>query len=239
MAVSWRALGDDCYLALMDNATQQHRLEQALLQEVERARDTEKQLTQLVHLLEAEKKRSEKLAKTDDLTQLYNRRQLYLSFNQLIKQACTLQCPLTLALLDLDNFKEINDRYGHQTGYLVLQHFADFLRENLRKHDVVGRFGGEEFVVVSLGTSAREMQQVLQRLLAKWQSRPLILTRRRITVTFSGGIASVNDPSRKAVTDIKDLLFQKADQAMYLAKNKGKAQFRVDPHSTREHSEKH
>ena len=149
--------------------------------------------------------RSERLAEsasTDLLTGLANRRMLDRALGRLSADD-------TVIMLDLDHFKQVNDNFGHAAGDEVLRVFGSVLRGTVRGRDTVGRFGGEEFLVV-LGPGG-DAEAFLQRLRAEW------LTERPRPVTFSAGIVlSAGDPDETA---------SRADQALYQAKEAGRDQW--------------
>ena len=129
----------------------------------------------------------------------------------------------SIAFLDLDDFKDINDTYGHLVGDEVLKGFAQFLYQNLRKIDQVYRFGGDEFLVLFPETNAQEAHYVLQRLKEKFDSNFTNLNlEQEIEVDFSSGIAAIQERSE----DIEDLL-RKADQALYDVKQSGKGTVKI------------
>jgi diguanylate cyclase (GGDEF)-like protein len=150
------------------------------------------------------------LARTDALTGLFNRRYFDEQFELEMRRAERFNRPLSLVVLDLDRFKEVNDRHGHSTGDDVLRRFAELaLREN-RSTDVLARIGGEEFGLLLLGTCAEEAMIVAERLRSA-QEREGLLT------TVSAGIAGV---SRTRTTQAE--LFEEADRALYRAKQNGR-----------------
>ncbi len=124
--------------------------------------------------------------------------------------------PLTFAMIDLDHFKAVNDRFGHQTGDRVLKGLARLLLQRLRKIDVVGRYGGEEFAVILPGTDAAGAQRVLDEIRASFGYIQQQAEAAEFTVTFSCGIASFPDYAHAAS------LSKAADKALYRAKHAGR-----------------
>ncbi|WP_084138879.1 diguanylate cyclase [Carboxydothermus ferrireducens] len=116
----------------------------------------------------------------------------------------------SFALVDFDNFKQVNDTYGHQIGDKLLTCFGQFLRENLRRQDMAFRYGGEEFALIFPDTLPEEAAKILERLNKNWASF-YTSNKKDFRVTFSAGVAS---GSKKAV--------EEADRALYLAKKQGK-----------------
>jgi diguanylate cyclase (GGDEF)-like protein len=159
----------------------------------------------------------ERQAVTDGLTDLANRRQFEEALAAEINRAERFGGTLALILADLDNFKQVNDRYGHQTGDEVLRRFADVLRETVRDVDVPARYGGEEFAVLLPQTDMEGAERLAERLRQAVAERPLT-TRpgALVACTASFGVASFPDSSTPAA------LFAAADEALYRAKAAGK-----------------
>jgi diguanylate cyclase (GGDEF)-like protein len=159
--------------------------------------------------------RLEHLAYHDPLTDLPNRTLLHDRLEQAARTAVRDSTPLALLLLDLDGFKEINDTLGHHAGDLVLQHVASRVRSTLRDADTVARLGGDEFAIVLPDTdtdgAVRAARKVLQGI-----ERACIIDSRSLTVRASVGIAMLPGHGTSA-----DMLLQKADVAMYVAKTDG------------------
>ncbi len=155
-------------------------------------------------------------ASTDSLTRLMNRR----AFNHFVKRAWenykNRQLPFSLALLDLDHFKTINDRHGHPAGDFVLREIGEMMLNNLRKNDYAFRFGGEEFAVISVDTPASQMLRFMERLLDMVRSRTFRYEDHQIRLTISAGI------SETVVSQSPQELIQSADDALYQAKSNGR-----------------
>jgi diguanylate cyclase (GGDEF)-like protein len=160
----------------------------------------------------------EKAAKTDELTGLLNRREinnrLDYEFNKLKRN----ESIMTVLILDLDHFKQINDNYGHHCGDEVLKHIANHLTQTFRETDSVSRWGGEEFIVLMPETSLQEAQSVCHRALTDLASHPVIYNEQRIAVSASGGLCEINRDS-----NVEACLHQ-ADEYLYQAKNQGRNQ---------------
>ncbi len=159
----------------------------------------------------------EQLATTDTLTGAMNRRKFFADGENEIRRAARMGSPLVLAMLDLDHFKDINDRHGHAAGDGVLKHVTDLCRKNLRQIDLIGRIGGEEFVIIMPGTAmsggmimAERLRQMIAATPLKWEGVP-------IAITASIGVAEYSP----ADLDVEQLL-QRADTAMYQAKSAGR-----------------
>ena len=154
---------------------------------------------------------------TDELTQLANRRRFTETLALEIRRAERFGDPLALVLADLDDFKSINDRFGHGTGDLVLQRFADVMRENMRDFDLPVRFGGEEFAVLLPETGLEGGRQLALRLATALAGlRMPEIGGDRAPVTASFGVASFPEAGSA------DELLSAADEALYRAKADGK-----------------
>jgi len=149
----------------------------------------------------------------DELTGVYNRRYFERSLNREINRARRHSHSLSLLALDLDNFKEFNDRHGHAAGDQVLAAFSDQLRKSFRAEDIVCRYGGEEFVVILPLTTPVNAMIVAQRFLD--EVRKLEIYGR--SVTCSGGIAGYPEHESEPRG-----LFKAADRALFIAKKRGK-----------------
>jgi len=157
------------------------------------------------------------LAVRDPLTGLLNRRIMETVLNREFKRAQRYKTPLSLAFVDMDDFKIINDRHGHECGDALLKYVAGQLVEITRDSDVVARYGGDEFVIILPGTPVQEASKLLQRLQYHFRDRPLRYDERVISVSISFGVASVTD---RKVADPESLL-READTMLYnIKKNK-------------------
>ncbi len=160
----------------------------------------------------------QRLATTDVLTQTSNRRHFFECAQREFEYACETDSPLAFVLLDIDNFKQINDRYGHPMGDQVLQQIAR-CSGVLRQEDLFGRVGGEEFAVVFPGCEPKLALQIAERLQREVQRLRFSVDGQLFGVSVSQGLTSLR------VTDTSlDNLFARADAAMYQAKRQGKNQ---------------
>ena len=161
-----------------------------------------------------------KLAVTDPLTGVYNRRY----FDQRLLETISLlkrqKSPLHVLALDLDHFKSINDRYGHEAGDKVLVYFADVLKRCVRRHDVVARIGGEEFSVLMFNIPQAQAIRAAERIREQMEKGSLALTGTTVSVTTSIGLATL-DPQAGDNADPAALM-RAADTALYAAKNQGR-----------------
>lgn len=169
-----------------------------------------------VRALEAELRRLSDEVATDALTQVANRRGLMQQFE--VEQARIAREGTTLAigLLDIDNFKRLNDTLGHTAGDEALKALAEHVRGSLRPVDAVARFGGEEFVVLLPGTPVEEAQQVLTRLQRRLSASLFMHENKEVFVTFSAGVTAYRPGE-----GLEEAL-ERADEALYEAKRSGK-----------------
>lgn len=183
-----------------------------MLQAKREAEEAEQRIVELEHQLEAA---SEKV-REDHLTGALNRRGLDTAFVAEIARADREQRPLSVAVLDIDNFKQLNDRLGHQAGDGALVHLVQVVKETLRPTDVVARYGGEEFVVLMINTPLDEGQVVMTRLQRELTKRFFLHDNHKILITFSAGVTQYQPG------DNQDSVIARADDAMYQAKKTGK-----------------
>jgi len=154
----------------------------------------------------------------DPLTGLFNRRYLVKVFSRELERARRYGHPLSVLMLDVDHFKQVNDRYGHLCGDAVLQGLADVLGKSVRATDVIARYGGEEVVVLLLETALEKAVAIAEKIRLAIAAHHICCEEARISVTVSIGVAA--GPTRETVhcTDLLDA----ADQAMYQAKAGGR-----------------
>lgn len=155
----------------------------------------------------------ERLAKTDQLTGLNNRLKLNETLQTEIERKARYSRELSIILLDIDKFKLVNDTFGHQAGDEVLKTFARLLKENLRESDIIGRWGGEEFMIVCPETNLSQATDLAEKLRKKIHSH---IFEHAKTVTSSFGVAELKKDESEAH------LIQKADLALYRAKEGGR-----------------
>ncbi|MFZ6640561.1 diguanylate cyclase [Undibacterium sp. TC4M20W] len=152
----------------------------------------------------------------DGLTGLFNHTAIKEQLASEISQAGRTGSPLALAMIDLDNFKTINDTYGHPAGDQVLRTLARLLRQRLRRSDIVGRYGGEEFAVIFPDTNATTARRVLDQVRLAFTKIQQHCEGGHFSVSFSGGVADLES------TLDADELFDIADAAMYVSKQEGR-----------------
>lgn len=170
--------------------------------------------------MEANRARLETLAATDPLTGLHNRRRFFERAYDEIRRCQRSGEPLTLLILDLDHFKYVNDRYGHAAGDAMLIAVADAIRTTLRRVDVAGRLGGEEFILLLPGSSGEAASVAAERLRSVLGAAR---TEDGIGVTTSLGVAVADKvPLDIDVKEYFRELVHEADTALYLAKERGR-----------------
>jgi len=158
------------------------------------------------------------LARTDALTGLHNRGAMMASVEHLHQLAIRAKQPLVLMMMDIDHFKLINDQYGHAAGDMVLQQIGLILKQVVRGSDLVGRVGGEEFLLCMYMATMTEAGYVVQRLQQAMWEKEFSTNGRQFKVTFSIGIAKM---AAEETLSLEDLLLY-ADRALYQAKNAGR-----------------
>jgi diguanylate cyclase (GGDEF)-like protein len=163
-------------------------------------------------------KRLEELSATDGLTGLYNYRYLMKSLESEYKRAARYNRTMSILMIDIDYFKELNDTFGHLAGDFVIKKIALLFKDNVRSTDIVARYGGDEIAIVLPETNKKEALEVAKKLKQEIQGDAFSWRGRSIEVRISIGIASA--PS-KGIENPEDLL-NAADRALYLAKNAGK-----------------
>ena len=173
-------------------------------------------LTQRVGELESELRRLSDEVSTDQLTQIANRRGLLQAFDAERSRMERGGSSLSIGLLDIDNFKRLNDELGHSVGDVALKSLAAVVSKSLRPTDKVARYGGEEFVMLLPDTPVDEGQQILTRLQRSLSGGLFMHEQKQIFVTFSAGVTTYREGER-----IEDAL-ERADQALYEAKRTGK-----------------
>jgi diguanylate cyclase (GGDEF)-like protein len=177
-------------------------------------------------LLAMSKERTELRHKTaamiDPLTGLLNRRAFVQDAETLLQQQIARDRPIGVLLVDLDNFKSINDRFGHPVGDKVLQVFAKTTRNNLRQTDLIGRLGGEEFIVMLADAGHDNAFLVADRLRNAFAAAAAVVDGQALYATMSIGVSVIVDP-RQSLSELMTL----ADQALYLAKARGRNRVEV------------
>jgi len=192
-------LSDSMYVMSKSIQDYQQNLEQKI---EERTKELEEKNTQL-----------EKLSVTDRLTEVFNRMKLDSVLEGEINRANRYKNPLSLIILDIDHFKRVNDTHGHQTGDSVLVEFADILRKTVRNTDTVGRWGGEEFLVICPETGLKGAISLAESIREKIEAHNFTTVGR---VTASIGVSAYSEGDRE-----KDMI-GRADACLYQAKAEGR-----------------
>ena len=170
-------------------------------------------------------KNLEKMAMTDILTGLHNRRHFYEHGKEEIERSNRYNHPLSVAMLDIDHFKKINDAYGHHVGDKVLFALAQQMRESMRKIDLIARYGGEEFVILLPEINQHEALIALDRLRESVTEMTIPTDKGLCKLTVSIGVAELSNSTNQDNKDHTiDSLLQQADDALYQAKENGRNQ---------------
>jgi len=171
----------------------------------------------LVVRLDDVQKRLKHLAVTDELTGLKNRRYIMKQLDREYQRAERTGTPLSLVLIDIDHFKKVNDTFGHAFGDVVLKSVARDMRESLRTYDLLGRIGGEEFLIASPGSTLDDAAVLAERIRNRIRETTISNESHSVSVTVSIGVASMNGQDSKA-----DSVLARADDALYRAKQEGR-----------------
>jgi two-component system cell cycle response regulator len=170
----------------------------------------------LLEELEKKNRDLEKLSITDGLTGLYNRRYINERLEMEIKSADRYNYNFCCLMCDLDHFKEINDNHGHQFGDFVLRNFSNILRKNCRETDLIGRYGGEEFIILARNTDQEQAMKLAEKVRTKIEEYDFNDGNISTKITVSIGLSSTKG-------DVNEVaLVKNADSALYHAKEKGR-----------------
>ena len=179
----------------------------------------ELKVQELILTLEESQKELELLSSTDYMTKLYNRRYCYSKASEILESSKIYKTPFSLLMIDLDNFKSVNDTYGHSTGDEVILSFAKSIKESSSKDDILCRWGGEEFLILlpkrdiyKAHMIAENIRQDVEKLRVKAANDKVI------SYTVSIGVAEVSFDENVNIEDV----IMSADKALYLAKNRGR-----------------
>lgn len=163
-------------------------------------------------------------ASTDELTGVFNRRHFLKLAQEELKRAIRLKHPLTIALIDIDHFKHINDTYGHAAGDQALLAFTKICKKNIREIDVFARFGGDEFALLLPEANCEQAREALERIRLLLTELQIPVNDHSISITLSAGISSLASEHESL-----DTLLGRTDQALYQAKQAGRNRIQVDP----------
>jgi len=189
---------------------------QRLRDELIEARHKVEAAEQKIHELETELEHVSTLVHEDQLTGTLNRRGMEDAFERELARADRLKSPLCVALLDVDNFKKLNDTLGHQAGDEALLHLVGVVKETLRPMDIIARFGGEEFVIILPDTGIDEAISVMTRLQRELTKKFFLYKNQRVLITFSAGVAL------RELDEMPNSMIERADKAVYKAKEAGR-----------------
>ena len=173
------------------------------------------------HIYEITREQSEsrllKMAQTDPLTGLANRARLEDVFEREKRRSQRHGTPLSILLLDLDHFKNVNDDFGHEAGDMALRHVSDILQHSVRATDLVARLGGEEFALILSNTDESQSLAVAENVRQAISHTPFPYYGQSIRLTVSGGLSEYGPDGDDLLT-----LLSRADNCLYLAKNSGR-----------------
>lgn len=153
----------------------------------------------------------------DQMTGIYNRASFIKNANAVVSLCARKERPISLLLIDLDHFKMINDTYGHKVGDIVLEEFCKAIKDQLRKYDLFGRYGGEEFLILLPETESNAALEIANRLRASIENKPVNIGD-KISYTISIGGVSIIPNQETSIENLFDL----SDRALYQAKEKGR-----------------
>ena len=165
---------------------------------------------------------NQELAATDPLTGLYNRRHFYTLASHEFNMARRFNQSITAIMVDIDHFKRVNDTYGHLVGDIVLQNVANRCNVSLRQSDILCRYGGEEFVILMIGTSLESALQIAERLRKHIADTPIETEGKSISITISLGVAALGPYMHPVSLTGLDILINRADQALFISKQNGR-----------------
>ena len=181
---------------------------ESFLKKVEAQQKVISELISKLETVEAE-------ANLDPLTSMFNRRSLERALEEFFALCKQSKMSFSLVLIDLDNFKYVNDNYGHHVGDLVLARVAKVLRTNMRAKDIVGRWGGDEFIAIMPNTDLENAKKVLERIKSQLGKMEILAEGRRFKVSISAGVVQCGENFQSLLDMIKE-----ADRLMYMDKKK-------------------
>jgi len=185
----------------------------AIAVNISELKETQNRLAEAHAQLALKNRELERLSATDHLTQAYNRLKIDELMREEVERAKRYQRVLSIIMIDIDHFKEVNDQYGHQTGDLVLKEIVSIINENSRNIDFLGRWGGEEFIIVCPETDITGVRIMAEKLRQKIEEFNFSIVKRK---TASFGVACLTPE------DDEESLIRKADESLYFAKNNGR-----------------
>lgn len=189
--------------------------------ELRKTRQDLNENAKLIERLKAELDKYKEMAIIDELTGVFNRRGIMELLRREVARSERFKLPLSVAMVDIDDFKKVNDTFGHITGDKVLKAVATIMKSVIRKIDMIGRYGGEEFLVIFPNTPKNNARIAAEKLRKEVESHKFKYKDREFKVTISIGVAEYEDG------DSTESLIAKADEALYRAKSAGKNRVEV------------
>ncbi len=178
------------------------------------------------YTINAYQRRLEKLATTDKLTGIYNRKAFDILYAQLISECRREKVPFSMILFDIDNFKAVNDSHGHLAGDAVLRGLTTLIKDNSRATDMFFRWGGEEFLLLLKGGDAEHAGRLAEKIRLAVEESAVLYEGKSVRVTISLGVAEA------LPTENEDQLLRRVDGALYAAKQNGRNRTEVAPAAT-------
>lgn len=216
----YTAQGNERYVEITASPVKDGRMNTLYLVETHRdimEKKIDDELVKLVKKLNETQVRLKQMTITDELTGIRNRRYIVERLEEEFQRARRSTYPLSIIMLDIDHFKRINDEHGHLFGDVVLRIIASRIKSGLRKHDLLGRVGGEEFLIICPESGLDMSIVVAQRIRGLIGNEPIGDRVTEVSVTLSAGVTVLNDLDRSA-----DAFFSRADCALYKAKEEGR-----------------
>ncbi len=191
----------------------------AIVRDITERKRAEQMLEEVNLVLKTTLAHEQELARTDPLTGINNRRHLFEIAEHEIDVAVRYQQSLTVMMYDIDHFKKVNDTFDHSIGDMILQKITQIVRNELRSADMIGRYGGEEFIVILPMTNAQQAYPLAERIRINAAALNMETPKGRASVTLSIGIVELQTAA--SVETVEDI-FRRADEAMYAAKQAGR-----------------
>jgi len=173
-------------------------------------------MEELNNALQLEKEHSELLASRDHLTGIYNRRYLQTSILDRMNDKANINKGFALALFDIDDFKHVNDTYGHPIGDYALKEVVSIIYRNVRNDDILGRWGGEEFLLYMPSTTNEDALPLLDLIRSEIENHEFIVEDTTFKLTITSGLSQFD------ATENYDSIFSRVDEALYVGKQQGK-----------------
>jgi diguanylate cyclase (GGDEF)-like protein len=159
----------------------------------------------------------QELTITDTLTQIFNRRHFLVRFSEETQRSQQFNLNMSFLMIDIDNFKEFNDHYGHLVGDVILREITREIKETIRQIDFIGRYGGEEIAIALVETDKEQARQAAERIRQAIETKVITAYDEQLKVTISLGVATFPEDAKE-----EQELIDKADQALYKAKEAGR-----------------